>query len=147
MSFIPLFCPIISTSAFSKLFIWIILQIIFIFDCLSGRFTPYTTPSLRRKVIKRQEIFQQTEQKPEHGFFHPSRILSSESLSSGYNTDHFCPVDTEIMDTEDYELWDRRRPLPGTQSFESSPVLPRSRKLVRSRAQMMQVIMNRSGGH
>ena len=37
------------------------------------------------------------------------RVMSTESLSSGYSTDqHYLPVDTESLDTEDYELWERR---------------------------------------
>ena len=70
--------------------------------------------------------------------FNPYRILSNESLSSGYNTDQFNPVSTDTMDTEDYELWERRKQGPGTQAYES-PVLTRSRKVVRSRAQLIQV--------
>jgi hypothetical protein len=36
-------------------------------------------------------------------------VLSTESLSSGYGSDSFLPVNTETMDTEDYELWERRQ--------------------------------------
>jgi hypothetical protein len=36
-------------------------------------------------------------------------VLSTESLSSGYGSDSFLPVSTETMDTEDYELWERRQ--------------------------------------
>ena len=37
------------------------------------------------------------------------RVMSTESLSSGYSTDQqYLPVDTENLDTEDYELWERR---------------------------------------
>ena len=36
-----------------------------------------------------------------------TRVLSSESLSSGYMTDQYLPVDTETLDTGDYELWER----------------------------------------
>ena len=35
-------------------------------------------------------------------------VRSTESLSSGYCSDSFLPVTTDTMDTEDYELWDRR---------------------------------------
>ena len=38
-----------------------------------------------------------------------TRVLSSDSISSGYNTDQYLPVDSDIMDTGDYELWDRRQ--------------------------------------
>ena len=36
-----------------------------------------------------------------------TRVLSSSSLSSGYMTDQYLPVDTETLDTGDYELWER----------------------------------------
>ena len=36
------------------------------------------------------------------------RVMSTESLSSGYGTDQYLPVETESLDTEDYELWERR---------------------------------------
>ena len=36
-----------------------------------------------------------------------TRVLSSESISSGYMTDQYMPVDTETLDTGDYELWER----------------------------------------
>jgi hypothetical protein len=36
-------------------------------------------------------------------------VLSTESLSSGYGSESFLPVNTETMDTEDYELWERRQ--------------------------------------
>ncbi len=35
-------------------------------------------------------------------------VRSTESLSSGYCSDSFLPVATDTMDTEDYELWERR---------------------------------------
>ena len=38
-----------------------------------------------------------------------TRVLSSDSISSGYNTDQYLPVDSDTMDTGDYELWDRRQ--------------------------------------
>ena len=45
------------------------------------------------------------------------RVMSTESLSSGYSTDqHYLPVDTENLDTEDYELWERRYHSPPPQS-------------------------------
>ena len=54
------------------------------------------------------------------------RVLSSESLSSGYSTDQYLPVDTEILDTEDYELWERRyhspQPPPHRQRQWRNPV-------------------------
>ena len=44
---------------------------------------------------------------------HLTRVLSSDSVSSGYSTgvtsgDMYLPVDTDTMDTGDYELWERR---------------------------------------
>merc|ERR1719452_108891 len=42
------------------------------------------------------------------------------------------------MDTEDYELWERRRPVPTSQSDMKSPEVPRSKKMTRSRAQVQQ---------
>eukprot|EP00092_Neocalanus_flemingeri_P051267 GFUD01059574.1.p1 GENE.GFUD01059574.1~~GFUD01059574.1.p1 ORF type:complete len:332 (+),score=121.93 GFUD01059574.1:177-1172(+) len=91
-------------------------------------FTPYSTPSLRRKCIRSQQNIHPTEQRRGQGILNPSRVLSKESLSSGYNTDQFHPVDTDTMDTEDYELWER----------QVTVAQPRSRKVIRTRAQVLQ---------
>eukprot|EP00092_Neocalanus_flemingeri_P040063 GFUD01043636.1.p1 GENE.GFUD01043636.1~~GFUD01043636.1.p1 ORF type:complete len:564 (+),score=181.50 GFUD01043636.1:27-1718(+) len=100
--------------------------------------SPYSTPGLRRKYIRSQENIHQAEQNRGQGILHPSRILSTESLSSGYNTDQFHPVNTDTMDTEDYELWERRRPVTEAQSNKNSSGVPRSRKVIRTRAQVLQ---------
>jgi hypothetical protein len=107
----------------------------------SGHYSPFSTPSLKRKKIQSKENLHLTEKKRERGILHPSHILSNETLSSGYNTDQFRPVDTDTMDTEDYELWERRRPVTVTQSYKNSPGVPRSRKVIRSRAQVLQVMI------
>ena len=49
------------------------------------------------------------------------RVLSSESISSGYMTDQYMPVDTETLDTGDYELWDRRQQLTGRRDWARPP--------------------------
>ena len=97
-----------------------------------------STPSLRRREIITNKNIDERGQMQDSRVFNPYRVLSNESLSSGYNTDQFSPVSTNTMDTEDYELWERRKPEPGRQAYES-PVLTRSRKVVRSRAQLIQV--------
>ena len=97
-----------------------------------------STPSLRRREIITNKNIDERGQMQDSRVFNPYRVLSNESLSSGYNTDQFSPVSTNTMDTEDYELWERRKQGPGTQAYES-PVLTRSRKVVRSRAQLIQV--------
>jgi len=59
-----------------------------------------SSPGMRRRQI------------PESGPV--PRVLSSDSISSGYMTgqgasgDHYFPVDSDTMDTGDYELWERR---------------------------------------
>jgi len=94
---------------------------------------------LRRKVVRSQETPQQANQNRGNTFPpYLSRILSNESLSSGYNTDLYHPVETETMDTEDYELWERRRPVLISQASRKSPDVPRSKKVIRSRAQVLQ---------
>ena len=66
----------------------------------------------------------------------PERVLSCESLSSGYNTDLYLPVQTDSLDTGDYELWERRR--AGVPA-RSRPVRSRSQLAARSRATLAQV--------
>jgi len=67
--------------------------------------------------------------------FQPAHVLSTESISSGYNTDQFAPVHTDTMDTQDYELWERKRPVTDDSGHEVSPRVVRSRKTMRNRAQ------------
>jgi hypothetical protein len=97
-----------------------------------------STPSLGRREIITNRNIDESGQMQDSRVFNPYRILSNESLSSGYNTDHLSPVCTDTMDTEDYELWERRKPGPGRQAFES-PVVTRSRKVVKSRTQPIKV--------
>ena len=61
---------------------------------------------------------------PGLGLMGAGRVLSSESLSSGYGTDQYLPVDSETLDTEDYELWERRyhSPQPQRQRQWRNPV-------------------------
>ena len=99
-----------------------------------------STPSLRRREIITNRNIDESGQMQDSRVFNPYRIISNESLSSGYNTDQFNPVSTDTMDTEDYELWERRKQGPGTQAYEESPVVTRSRKVVRNRAQLIQVM-------
>merc|ERR1712106_1231217 len=49
----------------------------------------------------------------------PSIMKSNESLSSGYNTD-FLPVFGDTMDTEDYELWERRHIQPRHEATQNN---------------------------
>ena len=74
-----------------------------------------------------------------HGLVYPSRVLSNESLTSGYNTDQYNPVDTDTMDTEDYELWERRIPENTRENNKRSPGVTRSRRMMRNRGQYIQV--------
>ena len=66
----------------------------------------------------------------------PERVLSCESLSSGYNTDLYLPVQTDSLDTGDYELWERRR--AGVPA-RPRPARSRSQLAARSRATLAQV--------
>ena len=99
-----------------------------------------STPILRRREILTNRNLDESGQMQDSRVFNPYRILSNESLSSGYNTDQFNPVCTDTMDTEDYELWERRKPGAGIgRQADESPGVSRNRKLVRSRAQLIQV--------
>ena len=68
-----------------------------------------------------QEVTSFGDRRPGPGL---GRVLSSESLSSGYSTDQYLPVDSETLDTEDYELWERRyhSPQPQRQRQWRNPV-------------------------
>merc|ERR1719391_15238 len=61
-----------------------------------------SSPGIRRRQI------------PGPGVGPVPRVLSSDSISSGYMTgqgaggDQYLPVDSDTMDTGDYELWERR---------------------------------------
>ena len=70
-----------------------------------------------KNLIEREEM-------KDSRIFHPSRILSTESLSSGYNTDHFRPVSTDTIDKQDYELWERKSAVAvaGTVPLQNSPM-------------------------
>ena len=48
------------------------------------------------------------DRRPPPGLLAAGRVMSNESLSSGYSTDQYLPVDSETLDTGDYELWERR---------------------------------------
>ena len=50
-----------------------------------------------------------------------TRVLSSERISSGYMTDQYLPVDSETLDTGDYELWDRSQQLTGRRDWARPP--------------------------
>jgi len=72
-----------------------------------GQFSPSATPSMRRRQLE-----------PRVKPFSPSRILSNESISSGYISDAFSPVETDTLDTGDYEIWDRRWGPGGIRGFK-----------------------------
>ena len=95
-----------------------------------------STPSVKRREILSNKTFQTKERI--RGEFLPAHVLSNESISSGYNTDQFAPVSTDTMDTQDYELWERRR--PETPTHENSPRIQKNRRVIRNRAQVKKVI-------
>ena len=64
---------------------------------LSGTPSALSSPALRRRALG-----------PGHRV---QRVLSSDSISSGYSTDMYLPVDSDTLDTGDYELWERRHSL------------------------------------
>jgi len=107
-----------------------------------GHFSPLSTPSMRRREILPSKTYPDRERIRGEKIFQPGHVLSTESISSGYNTDQFAPVDTDTMDTQDYELWERRRPVTDyhshedNPSHEDSPGIGRNRKIMRSRAQV-----------
>ena len=96
---------------------------------------------MRRREILPSKTYPDRERIRGEKIFQPGHVLSTESISSGYNTDQFAPVDTDTMDTQDYELWERRRPVTDP-SHEDSPGIGRNRKIMRSRAQVHKVLMN-----
>ena len=56
------------------------------------------------------------------------RAVSPDSVSSGYSTastaasyPSYLPVDSELLDTGDYELWDRRQQLTGRRDWARPP--------------------------
>ncbi|XP_023338643.1 uncharacterized protein LOC111709245 isoform X3 [Eurytemora carolleeae] len=59
-------------------------------------------PPSRRRQFQRRDQFQNSNLRLD-------RIGSTESLSSGYCSDSFLPVQAETMDTQDYELWERQQ--------------------------------------
>ena len=65
---------------------------------VSGTGSALSSPAMRRRAVGPG---------PGHGV---QRVLSSDSISSGYSTDMYLPVDSDMMDTGDYELWERRHP-------------------------------------
>jgi len=73
-----------------------------------GSFSPYGTPIQKRKLYSSQNDLRVNAgfRSNQLMFQSPTRLLSSESISSGYNTD-FHPVTGQTMNTGDYELWDR----------------------------------------
>ena len=102
---------------------------------------------MRRREILSSKTYPDRERIRGEKIFQPGHVLSTESISSGYNTDQFAPVDTDTMDTQDYELWERRRPVTGPShednpSHEDSPGIGRNRKIMRSRAQVKKVLLN-----
>merc|ERR1719233_2780610 len=100
-----------------------------------GHFSPLSTPSMRRREILRSQTSPDRERTRGDKIFQPAHVLSNESISSGYNTDQFAPVHTDTMDTQDYELWERNRPVIDDPSQDYSPRIVKNRKIMRSRAQ------------
>ena len=93
-----------------------------------------STPSVKRREILSNKTFQTKERI--RGEFLPAHVLSNESISSGYNTDQFAPVSTDTMDTQDYELWERKRSV--TEDYSPTRIT-RNRRIMRSRAQVQKV--------
>jgi len=100
-----------------------------------GHSSALSTPSMRRREILPSQTYPDRERTRWEKIFQPAHVLSTESISSGYNTDQFAPVHTDTMDTQDYELWERKRPVTDDPGHEVSPRVVRNRKTMRSRAQ------------
>jgi len=93
--------------------------------CILGTYSPYSTPRFGRKQYRSQDNLNVYPME-QHGFRSnqlmsqlPSTMLSNESISSGYNTD-FYPIAGETMDTEDYELWERRSQVHARQTIQET---------------------------
>jgi len=68
---------------------------------------------LKRRQLRKDDFNQSLRKEDLRGRFHmemsADMVGSTESLSSGYCSDSFMPVPSDTMDTQDYELWDRRQ--------------------------------------